>query len=118
MFKPQIHLTGLVFVVDSTDSERMSEASDELQNILLNENLTNVPILILANKQDLETAMDIRQVTEKMHMYKTEGREWFVQGCSALNNGDGLIPGFQTFSQMIHRFKKINLGKHKNTQDI
>ena len=103
--------------MDSTDNDRMTEAADELRIILQNEHLNNVPLLILANKQDLETAMNIRQVTEKLQMDQIQDREWFVQGCSAINNGSGLVPGFQKLSGMLRRFRKKH-PKHKTFQSV
>jgi GTPase SAR1 family protein len=41
---------GLVYVVDSSDEVRLKECNDELQNLLSEENLTNVPVLVFANK--------------------------------------------------------------------
>lgn len=45
--------TGLIFVLDSSDHERTAEARDELFGILDNEEMRGVPVLIIANKQDL-----------------------------------------------------------------
>eukprot|EP00124_Ichthyophonus_hoferi_P002734 Ihof_evm5s199 gene=Ihof_evmTU5s199 len=42
---------GLVFVVDSSDSSRISEAADELHAILSGDLSNDLPVLIMANKQ-------------------------------------------------------------------
>lgn len=44
---------GLVFVVDSSDEERLNECVEELNSLLAEENLAKVPLLVYANKQDL-----------------------------------------------------------------
>jgi GTPase SAR1 family protein len=44
---------GIVFVVDSSDEERLNECVDELQSLLVEEGLLKVPLLVYANKQDL-----------------------------------------------------------------
>jgi GTPase SAR1 family protein len=41
---------GLVYVVDSSDEVRLKECSEELQNLLGEENLASVPLLVFANK--------------------------------------------------------------------
>jgi GTPase SAR1 family protein len=41
---------GLVYVVDSSDEVRLKECSEELQNLITEENLLNVPLLVFANK--------------------------------------------------------------------
>ncbi|MGH0161306.1 UNVERIFIED_CONTAM: hypothetical protein FKN15_049086 [Acipenser sinensis] len=44
---------GLVFVVDSADTARLEESKKELNHILKNDHLKKVPVVLLANKQDL-----------------------------------------------------------------
>lgn len=46
-------MEGLIFVIDSTDRERIDEVREEFHNILTFPYMTNVPILIIANKRDL-----------------------------------------------------------------
>jgi GTPase SAR1 family protein len=41
---------GLVYVVDSSDEVRLKECSEELQNLLSEDNLKTVPLLVFANK--------------------------------------------------------------------
>jgi hypothetical protein len=51
------YLTGaqaLVFVVDSSEERRIKEAKEELVKILEHPDMEGVPLLVLANKQDLE----------------------------------------------------------------
>ena len=56
---------GLVFVVDSSDEVRLTECTQELQSLLVEENLKNVPLLVFANKQDLQFALDAEEVRLK-----------------------------------------------------
>lgn len=44
---------GMVFVVDSSDEERIKECFEELGALLTEEGLAKVPLLVYANKQDL-----------------------------------------------------------------
>merc|ERR1712176_299911 len=44
---------ALVYVVDSSDTRRLQESSEELQELLQHDKLVNIPVLIFANKQDL-----------------------------------------------------------------
>ena len=44
---------GLIFVVDSADRERMVEVREELFGILDSDEMRGVPVVIIANKQDL-----------------------------------------------------------------
>lgn len=46
-------VSGLFFVVDSSDQERMGEACDELNKLLLDPQIRQIPVVIIANKQDV-----------------------------------------------------------------
>ena len=45
-----------IYVVDSTDEARLEEAGEELNNLLAEEKLAAIPLLVYANKQDLDLA--------------------------------------------------------------
>ena len=45
---------GLIFVVDSTDRDRIDEARHELHKIVNDREMRDVIILVFANKQDLK----------------------------------------------------------------
>ena len=49
---------GIVFVIDSSDTERLEEARMELHRTIRTPEHHHVPVLILANKQDLPGAKD------------------------------------------------------------
>ncbi|KAH3716401.1 hypothetical protein DPMN_059123 [Dreissena polymorpha] len=44
-------LSGLIFVVDSNDRERVGEAKDELSRMLNEDELRDAILLVFANKQ-------------------------------------------------------------------
>lgn len=55
---------GIIFLIDSTDSERFQECYDALMDVAHDslwtlDGLASVPILMLANKQDLPEAADL-----------------------------------------------------------
>ena len=59
----------LIFVVDSNDQGRISDATDErLQRFLSEDELKDCILLVLANKQDLANAMSVEEVIEKMKL--------------------------------------------------
>lgn len=81
---------ALVFVVDSTDQERVDVARLELKKLLSEDEMRNVALLVFANKQDLPNAMLIEEVVDKLELRKLHGRQWFAQPCCA-TTGDGLV---------------------------
>merc|ERR1712139_222541 len=57
---------GLIFVIDSSDQDRIEDARDELHKMLGDDELRDAALLIFANKQDLPNAMTTVEVTEKL----------------------------------------------------
>nr|XP_008994524.1 ADP-ribosylation factor-related protein 1 isoform X3 [Callithrix jacchus] len=45
---------GVIYVIDSTDEERLAESKQAFEKVVTSEALCGVPILVLANKQDVE----------------------------------------------------------------
>ncbi|CAF0789724.1 unnamed protein product [Rotaria sordida] len=86
---------AIVFVVDSNDRDRISEASQELHKMVNDDDLRNKPVLILANKQDLPNAMSIDELHDKLALNKLTGdRKWHIQATVATTN-QGLQEGFE-----------------------
>jgi ADP-ribosylation factor-like protein 3 len=56
-------LAWQIYVVDSSDDARMSEAGEELNNLLAEEKLAGIPVLVFANKQDLDLAQSEQAVS-------------------------------------------------------
>jgi len=97
---------GLVFVVDSSDISRVTEARDELFNILTDEAMDQgVPTVILANKQDLPNALKSYELVEKLGLRELTKNPWFIQEMCAVT-GDGLYEGVQVMADMVKTYKK------------
>ena len=75
---------GLVFVVDSSDEERLNECIEELNSLLVEEGLNKVPLLVYANKQDLTFALEAEEILSQLKLSEIENRTWNIQACSAL----------------------------------
>ena len=61
---------GIVYVIDSADKGRLIEAKQELWNyVLSNINLKNIPVLILANKQDLANVLTIDEISDTLELF-------------------------------------------------
>eukprot|EP00026_Physarum_polycephalum_P014510 Phypoly_transcript_15032.p1 GENE.Phypoly_transcript_15032~~Phypoly_transcript_15032.p1 ORF type:complete len:188 (+),score=21.38 Phypoly_transcript_15032:252-815(+) len=98
------NVSGMIFVMDANDRDRLEEASKELSRLLGEEELKNIVLLILANKQDLPNAMDCKELTEYLQMDKCRV-PYHVQSCCALN-GNGLTEGLEWLSKAIHVKRK------------
>ncbi|OCT80828.1 ADP-ribosylation factor-like protein 14 [Xenopus laevis] len=97
---------GLVYVVDSNDSKHLNESKKEFQHVLQNELIKNVPVVLLANKQDLPGALNAEEITRKFNMKRyCSDRDWYVQPCCALT-GQGLAEGLSKVTEFVKNCMK------------
>lgn len=83
---------AIVFMIDSADRGRFDEAKKELWNVV-HLMKRNAPLLLLANKADLEEAATVMEVIDYFELTKLEGIPWQVVWTSALT-GFGLFEAF------------------------
>ncbi|KAK9966891.1 hypothetical protein ABG768_003977 [Culter alburnus] len=93
---------GLIFVVDSSDQDRIETASEELKKMLAEDEMRDVVLLVLANKQDLPKAMAVHELTERLGLHALRGRQWFVQPTCAVQ-GSGLYEGLDWLSDQLSK---------------
>ena len=87
-------------MVDSSDRDRISEANEELQKMLKEDELRDAVVLVLGNKQDLPGAMSVSEMTDKLGMHSVTNRKWNVQSTCA-TTGDGLYEGLDWLSNAL-----------------
>ncbi|MBN3297343.1 ARL3 protein, partial [Amia calva] len=80
-------------------------SSQELSELIEEENLKGVPVLIFANKQDLVTAAPASEIAEGLNLHTYRDREWQIQACSALS-GEGVQDGMNWICNNIVNKKK------------
>ncbi|KAL7677389.1 hypothetical protein ACOME3_003626 [Neoechinorhynchus agilis] len=95
---------GLIFVVDSNDRERVTEAKDELMRMVQEDELRDAILLIFANKQDLPNAMSAAEITDKLGLHSLRNRNWYIQATCA-TTGDGLYEGLDWMSNQLRSTK-------------
>lgn len=95
---------GLIFVVDSSDKERIGEAELELKKLLNEDELQNVILLVIANKQDMPEALSASEIREKLKLNEIRNRPWFVQSACAVK-GQGLFEGLDWMATQIKQRK-------------
>lgn len=103
---------GIVFLIDAADCERLPEAKQELDSLLMDEQVANAPILILGNKIDCSTAMSENSLRDYFKFRTTgkgnvplaslgEGRPIELFMCSVLKK-QGYGDGFRWLSQYMN----------------
>ncbi|XP_032784164.1 ADP-ribosylation factor-like protein 6 isoform X1 [Daphnia magna] len=98
---------GVIFVIDSSDTMRMAVACNELQLMIQHPEMVKnrsttlgVPILILANKSDLDSAIPIGQIRAELRLDDIETHPIHLEASNALT-GVGLHAGLQWLSEQI-----------------
>ncbi|NWS44490.1 ARL11 protein, partial [Probosciger aterrimus] len=79
----------LIFVLDSTDIGRLPEAAAALEDALSHPSMAAIPVLLLANKQEVPGALAPAELGEKLRWGQLARRRWVLRGCSA-HTGQGL----------------------------
>ncbi|XP_053620960.1 ADP-ribosylation factor-like protein 13B isoform X2 [Plodia interpunctella] len=59
---------GVIFVIDSSDFSRLDECREVLEEVLSHDKISGKPVLVLANKQDKNGALDDIDVVEKLNI--------------------------------------------------
>uniref|UniRef100_A0A8V0YIL5 small monomeric GTPase n=1 Tax=Gallus gallus TaxID=9031 RepID=A0A8V0YIL5_CHICK len=105
-------INGIVFLVDCADHDRLLESKEELDSLMTDETIANVPILILGNKIDRPEAISEERLREMFGLYgQTTGkgniplkelnaRPLEVFMCSVLKR-QGYGEGFRWMAQYI-----------------
>mmetsp|Transcript_6148 Transcript_6148/g.12701 ORF Transcript_6148/g.12701 Transcript_6148/m.12701 type:complete len:182 (+) Transcript_6148:84-629(+) len=95
---------GVIFVVDSSDRDRVAESRDELHRMLSDDELRDATLLVFANKQDLPNAMNAAEITDKLGLHSLKQRNWYIQSTCA-TTGDGLYEGLDWMAQTMNNRK-------------
>lgn len=82
------NIDAVIFVVDCSDRERLATCKSELDAMLADQLLATAPLVVVANKLDLDDAMSPCEVAEKLDLYSLR-RRWYVQPACAVS-GEGL----------------------------
>lgn len=83
---------AVIYVVDSTDKDRMGVAKHELFALLDEDELRKSLLLIFANKQDLPEASTEVEIADQLGVSSIMNRTWTIVKSSA-KTGDGLLEG-------------------------
>ncbi|GAB5590790.1 Arf GTPase arl1 [Umbelopsis nana] len=91
---------AVIYVVDSADKDRVETSKEELHAMLEEEELKDAALLVFANKQDMEHAMNAASVSEALGLSTLKNRQWSIFTTSAVN-GVGLTEGLDWLVNII-----------------
>jgi ADP-ribosylation factor-like protein 3 len=90
----------------------MEETGVELQQLLDEERLAHVPLLVMANKQDLLNALSPSEITTELGLNDLRERTWQILPCSA-KTGEGLQEAMEWIVEQINPDAKAQAGESK-----
>lgn len=113
---PSFQAHGVIFVIDSSDFSRFDEVKFVLEDILGSSKIAGKPILILANKQDNENALDEIDIIEYLNIESIVNHQkcpTLVQSCSATENNSKLDPGIKKgyewlLNNIVRHYSNLN----------
>jgi len=84
---------GLVFVIDSSDRDRLDEARTELARIIQDREMKDALLLVFANKQDIPGAMRPDELSRRLKLDEiAKNHIWKVEP-SCATTGEGIFEG-------------------------
>ena len=95
---------AVIFVVDSTDRERLAAAAEEFHKMLQADHLRDAIVLVFANKQDVKGALNPAEISEAFGLHTLKDREWHIEPCCGLT-GAGLDEGLDWIAQKFQEKK-------------
>ena len=101
-------INAVIFVVDSSDRDKIQRAQEELHKVINDPELQNAPLLVFANKQDMPGSMPKEEVYSILQLSTvTEARKKDIcfQACSAVN-GEGIWEGIGALGDIINQSEK------------
>ena len=102
---------GIIFVVDSEDKERLEEAKLELIRLIKNADNQKLPLLVIANKQDLPHSLPLCEIETALGLRDLHpGQMWSIRGACAVT-GEGLTEAMDAMYDLI--VKKKTMKKRK-----
>jgi small GTP-binding protein len=96
---------GVIFVVDSADRMQFQTAKKEFHEIAQAPQLKACPILVFANKQDIEGAVSAEQLCDVLDVRTLDQKRYHVEASCAVT-GVGLVEGMNWLSEAVKSNKK------------
>ena len=91
---------ALIYVIDSSDNDRIEESGKELRNLLEENLLCGIPLLIFANKQDLNLSLSPEEIMNQLNLNNIINRKWTIVASSAITKV-GIVEGLEWLEKCL-----------------
>ena len=93
---------AIIWVIDSSDRERLNESIEAFTNIMKNKLLDNLPLLFVINKQDIPTAMQPNEIIRAFQSILDEiGSRRFLPIPASALNGTGICESIGWIGEQV-----------------
>ncbi|KAJ7551423.1 hypothetical protein O6H91_06G014900 [Diphasiastrum complanatum] len=99
---------AVLYVIDAANQARFEDAKSALEKVLRHEELKGAPILIFANKQDVEDASSAEEISRYLDLKELNEQLSMVQGVSA-HDGTGIKEGIMWLVDAMKTSKRTEL---------
>uniref|UniRef100_A0A7C9CUX8 Uncharacterized protein n=1 Tax=Opuntia streptacantha TaxID=393608 RepID=A0A7C9CUX8_OPUST len=99
---------AVIYVVDANSPSRFEDSKSALEKVLRHQDLQGAPLLILANKQDLSTAVSAEEVARYLDLKKLDERVYMFEAVSAYD-GRGIKESVQWLVDAMETSKKTEM---------
>ncbi|EFA79443.1 hypothetical protein PPL_07861 [Heterostelium album PN500] len=107
----------LVYVIDSSDRERLEESKQQLYRVLNDPEMREPILLVYANKCDLPGAMSVEEIANHLGLQQLVNRKWNISQSCAIT-GQGVNEGLSWLANQLTAAKKSmkNTSNNNNTK--
>jgi ADP-ribosylation factor related protein 1 len=107
---------AVIYVIDSSDHERIDESKQAFDQMISNDALHGVPLLLLANKQDLKDCLSLSAIKNAFQEtgHKLSSRDCKAMAVSALT-GEGVDEGIRW---LVHGIVRNNIVRPPTLREI
>lgn len=103
---------GVIFVVDATNQKRFEEAKGAMERVLGSRELSGAPLLLVANKKDVDVALGEKGISEHFGVGKVGKSTCRVAAASAFN-GDGVQAALDWLLDAIRKSGRASAIKNR-----
>uniref|UniRef100_F6HCS0 ADP-ribosylation factor-related protein 1 n=1 Tax=Vitis vinifera TaxID=29760 RepID=F6HCS0_VITVI len=99
---------AVVFVIDASCPSRFEDSKSALEKVIRHEDLQGAPLLILANKQDLDNAASSDELARYLDLKNLDERIYMFEAVSTFD-GMGIKESMDWLVEVMERSKRTEM---------
>ncbi|XP_031501165.1 uncharacterized protein LOC116264867 [Nymphaea colorata] len=99
---------AIIYVIDAACQQRFEDSKSALEKVLRHEDLQGAPLLILANKQDIDGAVSADELARYLDLKELDERPYLFEAVSAYD-GMGIKDAIDWLVETMERSKRTEI---------